>query len=299
MVNCDYCGDPIDYLPFNCRYCRKQFCQKHRIPENHDCSFEFKKEPIQTVTIPPNSQQDDKYRFEQPHQRQSWRSTSRRRARMPQSPSIASLFGRGQRPWGVYGLMITLLIFFILSLFPIIAQYIYLAASDYLPPNFYYYTIVTAMFIPNSMGSGFFGFINLIFIILMLFFVGRTIEIRFGRKAFLEIYILGALITGAVSILIELIIAALFNSADLASIGLYTSWGGIMGLVAFMSRLAPEARVNVYLYFIPIRMKMKNILWFFVIIQVVFGLLSFSIANFASIAGALGGILVLRQIRNR
>ncbi|MHA1672687.1 MAG: AN1-type zinc finger domain-containing protein, partial [Promethearchaeota archaeon] len=46
MVKCDVqdCDEVLDYLPFKCRYCGGTFCKKHRLPENHQCSFTFKQD---------------------------------------------------------------------------------------------------------------------------------------------------------------------------------------------------------------------------------------------------------------
>lgn len=47
MVKCDFPGcDNEEVLPFRCKYCGKQFCVKHRLPEYHNC------EKINTVTSP-------------------------------------------------------------------------------------------------------------------------------------------------------------------------------------------------------------------------------------------------------
>jgi Zn-dependent protease len=36
-MKCDVCGDET-FLPFKCPYCGGQFCEAHRLPENHNCS---------------------------------------------------------------------------------------------------------------------------------------------------------------------------------------------------------------------------------------------------------------------
>ena len=33
---CAYCGDVTD-MPFQCNYCKDQFCPDHRLPEEHRC----------------------------------------------------------------------------------------------------------------------------------------------------------------------------------------------------------------------------------------------------------------------
>ncbi|MGQ0606425.1 MAG: AN1-type zinc finger domain-containing protein [Candidatus Nitrosotenuis sp.] len=35
-VNCTYCGNKTD-LPFECNYCKDEFCSEHRLPEEHRC----------------------------------------------------------------------------------------------------------------------------------------------------------------------------------------------------------------------------------------------------------------------
>lgn len=39
MKECSYCNREIETIPFHCRYCEKTFCSRHRLPENHDCSY--------------------------------------------------------------------------------------------------------------------------------------------------------------------------------------------------------------------------------------------------------------------
>jgi len=37
MPKCEQCGKEIQ-LPFVCTYCKKTFCEEHRLPEQHQCS---------------------------------------------------------------------------------------------------------------------------------------------------------------------------------------------------------------------------------------------------------------------
>jgi predicted nucleic acid binding AN1-type Zn finger protein len=43
---CAFCGERA-YLPFHCEYCNRYFCDKHRLPFEHDCKNidEWKKRP--------------------------------------------------------------------------------------------------------------------------------------------------------------------------------------------------------------------------------------------------------------
>ena len=48
MEYCEYCGEELGYLPFKCRHCNGSFCSKHRLPENHECTFEIPQIPRKT-----------------------------------------------------------------------------------------------------------------------------------------------------------------------------------------------------------------------------------------------------------
>jgi predicted nucleic acid binding AN1-type Zn finger protein len=39
--NIDGCTKKLGIMPFVCR-CEKEYCAKHRIPETHDCTFDYK-----------------------------------------------------------------------------------------------------------------------------------------------------------------------------------------------------------------------------------------------------------------
>lgn len=44
---CSICGERI-YLPFHCEYCDLYFCDRHRLPFDHDCKNidEWKNRPV-------------------------------------------------------------------------------------------------------------------------------------------------------------------------------------------------------------------------------------------------------------
>ena len=37
---CQFCAKPTGIFGFKCK-CEASFCKKHRLPENHDCNFDF------------------------------------------------------------------------------------------------------------------------------------------------------------------------------------------------------------------------------------------------------------------
>ena len=40
---CAVCGEKL-ILPIKCSYCDKYFCDKHRLPEHHNCAGAYEKE---------------------------------------------------------------------------------------------------------------------------------------------------------------------------------------------------------------------------------------------------------------
>src|SRR3990172_8674755 len=61
MVRCENCGENTYWLPFHCRRCNRDFCSKHRLPEDHTCPglkrgniFEGPKRPRPQQDKPPN-----------------------------------------------------------------------------------------------------------------------------------------------------------------------------------------------------------------------------------------------------
>jgi len=42
MPNCYHCQIKIGDLPYRCKFCGMIFCNKHRLPENHDCPFDLR-----------------------------------------------------------------------------------------------------------------------------------------------------------------------------------------------------------------------------------------------------------------
>ncbi|MFX0104558.1 MAG: AN1-type zinc finger domain-containing protein [Candidatus Hodarchaeota archaeon] len=43
MTNCYYCEIEIRDLPYRCKFCGLIFCNKHRLPEYHNCPFDLRK----------------------------------------------------------------------------------------------------------------------------------------------------------------------------------------------------------------------------------------------------------------
>ncbi len=194
---------------------------------------------------------------------------------------------------------------FILTAFQILNPFIFLNLDNILQAPFLIYTIFTATIIP-TVYNGFMSLLSLLFTMIMIFFAGRNIEMRFGRKILLSIYFIGTFITGGVIILLQLLLT-LFISPEWSIYMYYSSMGGVLALITFMGLLSPETQVTLVLYFIPVRLKMKQIVLIFiffeilnlVIVYFVNGIVSPFISAPANIAGCLGGYIMLKSVRQR
>ena len=298
MVNCSYpgCNEVLDYLPFKCRYCGRTFCKKHRLPENHNCSFELQIKPQtqeasnikysknstkSTKTIQTDSSSKEKT-YEQIEKEMRDYIRNQERAAMPPPPSRSGgLFGsrsrgyspfisRSSKPIGTYFLMGITTIFFLISLFSIVPPFILINLNQ-LRVNFFlhFLSIFTSIFTTTNWFSW-------IFTLLILFWSGKVIEMQMGTKFLLSLYFLSGL-ANVFGILflqsIGLVIKHPFFMALTSDTALYsTQSGAYYGLMVFLLyKIGLEREMRFYLYFIPIRMKAKYILYFIIGIQLIYG----------------------------
>ncbi len=330
MAKCNYpdCEEILDYLPFKCRYCGGIYCKKHRLPENHKCSFELQltpqkedphdfknsKEkvitpghPNQTKSIPKEKSYDDLEREMNNYIREQ------ERAAMPPPPSRSRGFFRGRgggyspfisrasKPIGTYSIMGITTFFFLISLFSSIKPFI-LLNLNLLRSNFFlhFLTIFTSILTPTNLFSW-------IFTLLILYWSGKVIELQMGTKFLITLYILSG-IANSFSILflqsIGFVIKYQFFIAMTQDSNLYsTQSGAYYGLMVFLLyRIGLDREMRFYLYFIPIRMKARYILYIIIGIQLVMGsygviilLLgnydgaSYILSSFPQLAGVLVG----------
>jgi membrane associated rhomboid family serine protease len=311
VVKCDLCEQEIDYLPFRCRYCGKQYCKKHRIPENHSCSFEFRNDPFavknkQLQTVQNNSfESSETERYIPSEERERYRAPRENKYSERRAPAMPSLFALPKLK-ATFAIIIVNIIMYVLVSFPVLSNYLYISVEDFTLSTPLFYTLITSIFIPSD--PGFVGIINLIFTAIIIFFIGRTIEQQYGAKKVVEIYFLGGLFTSGMIVILQFLFGQVPIWSDLLHVkeiyasGFYSSWGGIVALVAYMSKLLPNIQVNMLLFFIPIRLKMKNIVWIFVGFDVVFGTLNLVLGSigfvqdYATIFGVLGGFLMFKML---
>ena len=329
MVKCDFCDDVVNYLPFRCRYCGKSYCKKHRIPENHQCSFEFKNDPYKMKSLEKSN--SSKIYADYPAETET--SPRRARVRIPRirdrvnrtRPQVTSLLGMKAKPYGTYGLMIAITAVFAFSV--ILAFFdsdylVYLSISDYVNGAYNYWTFITSIFAPiNPLGQfnteprtmgGIELFISLLYLLIklfMLFFIGRMVESRWGWKTLIKIYILSGVFASLGTLLVHYLFSldvfALFYPG-ISSMQYQSSWGATMGLITFIALIFPQQQVTMYLYFIPVRVKMKNLMWILIGINLVYAIFRIFLTHnyvfvqdLGSIAGVLGGLIIYRIMKSR
>jgi membrane associated rhomboid family serine protease len=135
------------------------------------------------------------------------------------------------------------------------------------------------------------GWMHIIFNSLAIYFFGRPVETILGSARFLTLYLVGGIIGGLVQMLFARLIPQYFDAPVVgASAGAY-------GLVAAFAVLNWEERFTLLIYFFPVSMRGRTLLWVSLAL-VIFGLLTpnSGIANAAHLGGILTGFLYVRQI---
>ena len=303
MPFCEYCGEKIGYLPFKCKYCGGIFCKKHRLPENHDCTFELKHAPIvpdtsrearplyqDAVTLKPASRKDEA-KWEK--ERRKYIKQQQRQRRQAMRSFQMSISGTGDAK-GTNFLIIMIVIFSIAAtIFALVGIPQYIAFSLFGILNLYLWTIFTAIFVSYS--SDLFSLFFLLILILFLYNIAKNIEMRFGTNFLIKLYVFCASITAVFYILIRLAISFIYplnNILFIIPIGL--AFGGIFGLISFIIYFNPNSEMMLFCFFIPVKMKGRTLLLVLILFRVIPGLL-FSLfygpAFLAIYLPDLGGIL--------
>ena len=300
MPFCEQCGEEIGYLPFRCKYCGSTFCKKHRLPENHDCTFELKHTPV-TPTTPRESRpryQDVSPRrptsdYKREKEIRKYLKQQRKQSRQATRGYQSNLGGVGETN-GTTFLMIMIVIFSISAfIFTIVGYPFYINFSVYGLSNLFLWIIFTALFISYS--SELFGLFFLFILIIFLYNIAKTIEQRFGTKFLISLYIFCAIFTGLFYILIRFLLVLInypINRENGMYIGLAT--GAIIGLIAFIVYHAPRNEMTMLCFFLPVRMKGRVLLLILILFRLIPGLLFgllMSPTYFALYLPDLGGIL--------
>ncbi len=253
MVRCEKCDVEIPYLPFRCKYCGRYYCRDHRLPENHACTGHFNA-PV--VVVPTNVQKEMGMRIEEQPLKHSRKrlyqdvGTDGRdkkgmryhslRNRWFSSPGWRRFQETKFRRYIVTHIFLILFVIgFILTLTPAI-QFVVLS-----PPffffQFYFHTLVTAVWVP-AVGLGPFGsnIFILGLIVFMFYQFGRQLEMSNGSKFLIKFVLICGILTGAIfvlSILLFLLIPG-YEIILYIPIGIGTTFGIVIGDLVFIAVLA-------------------------------------------------------------
>ena len=244
MTFCEFCGEQIGYLPFTCKYCGGTFCKKHRLPENHECTFELKH--VSVVSSTPKSskkryQDVDKkkpasqeYLDQGPKALKKYlkRQDRERKKTLKTYENNQKLYTKQTQFLGTKILFLMIIIFsiagIIFSLYGL-PQYMYMSLRS-LIFDYTYHTFITSLFISEV---DYIGFFLLIFMLMLLYFMARNIEARKGSKFLIKLYIISSLSSAFFYFILRLSLN-FYIPLDYVENTVFVgfAWGGILGLLS-------------------------------------------------------------------
>lgn len=269
MTFCEHCGEQISYLPFKCKYCDGVYCKKHRLPENHQCTFEIKHGPI----IPLNLRESPSKSVDSRGTSKEFKKYIKRQEKQKQR-TIKYYDTKTTKTSRISYLIIAI---FIMSIASMVMGYplsLYLTLSSYSFLNLYLWTFITSLFV--SYTSDLFGLFFLAILILFFYMMIKNIERVFGTKFLFQLYFICAIFTGLVYILLLLLLQLIYGSVIVVPYGLAS--GALLGVICFMIFMNWNREMTFLIFFLPIRMKGRTIIIFLVLLKVVPGLL-FAMGN--------------------
>ncbi|MHA1106400.1 MAG: AN1-type zinc finger domain-containing protein, partial [Promethearchaeota archaeon] len=269
MAFCEFCGEEIGYLPFKCKYCAGVFCKKHRLPENHQCTFELKHVPLvpkASVGGEPLLIKTKKLKSKSKQQRQLNNYLKRQDyvPRVKRTRNLSANFG------GTKMLLIFILVFSIAaSIFALynLRSYIYFSLNG-LINNFAFHTILTSLFITEIDLFSSFAFIDIFFLAIMLFFtylLSRSIEVRFGSFFLFKLFMISSFFSLLLFILLRFTLIGL-APITLMPITMGFAWGGILGLISYSIFPMMNQEITALMMIIPVRLKGKTFLYIIIIL---------------------------------
>ena len=271
MPFCQHCQAEISYLPFKCKYCGGVFCKKHRLPENHNCTFELKHTPI--VPTPRRSLSRTISSTSQQSTTKTPRKIKKYLKRQEKQKIKTIRDFEDYREKKSNGTSILIVLIFIFSLVTFINP-LYLTLSSLSFLNLWLWTFFTSFFV--SYTQDLFGLFFLIILIILFYVMIKNLEQTFGTKFLLKLYFICGFFTGLVYFLLLLALQPFYFGAIIVPIGLAS--GALLGVICFMIFLNINREMTFLVFFIPIRMKGRTIIIFLVLLNLIPGLL-LSIGN--------------------
>ena len=269
---CDYCSfrDP---MPFVCKFCGGSFCYNHRLPESHNCPglAKLKERARYSGKYYPS----DKPQIVKINKPSTLRPVSR-------------VFSVIKSSYSLTILAVVLVSFFLQYIFGY-KYYLYLELNpnDLSQPLKLLINLVTHIFLHN-------GPFHLLFNMMFLYFFGPELERRIGGKKFLNVFFISGITGGISYVLWSFFMVYMFNVPLFPAVG---ASGALFGIFACLAILAPEIRV--YLFFIPVPMKLTQALVFFTLLDIVFIVAGDPIALSAHLGGAAAGLVMGGWIKKR
>lgn len=253
LKSCDYCGAPFigqDSYSFRCRYCGKDFCNEHRLPENHLCKSNPLRRNIPTTSMPYYSTASGYYSSSGTTRQSSGFSFNVSK----QGRNLAILIVAGLP----VGFIMSLIPFGIGNLAYYLTQYNALVYLGWIPP------LLTSIIVVYP---GYLGLEDVFFNAIFVIFVDRILSATYSPKQYYGVF----LITGLAGNLLSLL-----SGPNVLSFG---ASGGLFGLIAgaVSCDYAISRRINTSL-----------LLWFVIIF--VFSSISRSVDVFAHLGGAVVGL---------
>jgi membrane associated rhomboid family serine protease len=134
------------------------------------------------------------------------------------------------------------------------------------------------------------GWLHIIFNSFAIYFFGRSVETILGPGRFLMVYFSSGIIGG----LVQMLFAYLFAPFDIPVVG---ASAGAFGLVAAFAVMNWMERFTLLIYFIPVTMRGRTLLWGSIGVALI-GMLTpgSGVANAAHLGGILTGFFYVRQI---
>ena len=306
MTYCENCGDQIGYLPFKCKYCGGTFCKKHRLPENHQCSFELKHIPLAPIDRKEISV-DYKHSGQSISQDVEYKASKELKKYLKRQEKQARYTLKKQkisRIQSIQYLGTKILIIMIISFTILgvifeglkIGEYMYLSLNA-LVSKYTYHTLITSLFInPINLLNPFFMF-TIILIFVMLFFTymtARIIEMSKGTKFLFQLFFFSGIFSIIFYFLLRFALISYYPIELTFYDGVGLVWGGIFGIISYTIFPAMQRDLTGLVAIIPIRMKARSFLLIIILFRLIPGLLYglfYSPIYFLLYLPELGGIL--------
>jgi membrane associated rhomboid family serine protease len=127
---------------------------------------------------------------------------------------------------------------------------------------------------------------HVLFNCLALYFFGRTVEETLGSRRFLWLYVLSGVCGGALQALTTVILP---NRPDAPVVG---ASAGVCGLIGIFCALYPMRELTIWIYFFPITVRARYLLWFLTGLSIYGTLVPFDmVAHAAHLGGILTGLV--------